>query len=352
MLVFVAFVLVVVPLTLADENETLSGENETQIENETEIDNETGIENETVTEENESDMENETEVEDNTKVIESEDQALKAFTNGIGAKVRLLQLYKSVERQIIKGEEVVRAIKEIKPEYNTSELELILENLKALADEINDSVSQIPDQLTEENISELSANFVALINESRTLIRQFGTILHEDFSESELSQIRAEVNKRVQERMKTKLKAIHEKVLEYAKKHNEEVIRAVFGKRILNESDLVDKEKIRERIRSVLRNRNQEINQLKERIKQMREVQKQQIERIKTRIQTLKREGKLGEGIEERIMSRLNERVRNNTQLEERLAKLKTKRTPIFDKIKALRERKTPGAPVNTGMRR
>ncbi len=306
-----------------DLNETIdnNGENETI---EDTADNET-IENET---ENEAVEEDEEEVDDED-VDEVEDEALKAFTSNFGARVRLLQLYKNLETQIIKGEEVINAINEINPDYDSSELELILENMKALAEQINESVSTIPDEVDQETLQSLASDFVILLNESRSLIRQFSTILHEDFTGEELAQIRIRVNRNAQFRIRERIKAVQEMIKQYIRAHNENIVKRMLGRPDirLNESALTDKEQLKNQLRNVLRNQNKQIEELKQRIDELRKAHQQQLRRMKVMADERARE-KVN-AVREKILKRLHERLLEREQLMQRLSDNPRNRTNI-----------------------
>ena len=238
-----------------------------------------------------------------------EDEALKAFTTSFGAKVRLLQLNKNLETQIIKGEEVINAIKEVKPDYDSSELELMLENMRALADQVNETVSTIPEEVNQETLQNLASDFVILLNESRSLIRQFSTILHEDFTGEELAQIRTKVNENAQQKIQEKIRAVKEMITQHVRAHNEKIVRAMLNKPDVrfDESALTNKEQLKNQLREVIRNQAQQIEQIQERVKQMRTAHEQQLNQLNANIAERVRE-RLN-AVQKKILDKLHTRL-------------------------------------------
>jgi len=270
--------------------------------------------------------------EDSTNV-ESQDVVLKAFTDNFGSRVRLLQLYKSLDTQIIKGEEAIKAINQVMPDYDSSELELVLENMKAVADQINETLLKIPEGVDSEILQNLTSDFLVLLNESKSLIRQFHDILHEDFTDEEFAQIRVQVNENAKLRVQNRINAVKERIRQYIRAHNENIVKKMLNRSDIrfNESALANKQQLknelRQHIRTVIGNQTQQIRQLKERVRKMRRAQEQQIRQLSVNVATRARE-RLSV-IHGKISEKLNARLDKNEHLMGKLAKLSMNKTNI-----------------------
>ena len=105
-------------------------------------------------------MDKDVEVEDN----ETEEE-IGIMNNSLGAEIRLLQLEKAILKNIIKGERAVDVLKGISSfDYNTSDLEEILDKLGVLLEEV---------QAADPESNESVRIFVELKYEARNLTKQF-----------------------------------------------------------------------------------------------------------------------------------------------------------------------------------
>ena len=207
-------------------NETLT--NETQI-NETQT-NETLL-NETElneTEENETE-ENETEHEDNDDLNETEEEEIKPMRTPHGAEVRLLQLEKSITRNILVGNQTIAAIKAGNSSANTSALSGILSKLVVLRTE----VQGIDLNGTHE---ELAQQFVDIKREAINLSKQF--------RDTARPLLKATDRKTIQEYMKqldrSELRDINNEINDAKHKYNYALLNATFAHLGLNNSELLE----------------------------------------------------------------------------------------------------------------
>lgn len=87
---------------------------------------------------------------------------IQVMNDSLGARIRLLQLEKAILINILKGNMTVQILKGL--DVNTTELEVILEDLQDVLDEV-----QTADPAANDSVQV----FVQLKNESRTLTKQF-----------------------------------------------------------------------------------------------------------------------------------------------------------------------------------
>jgi len=87
---------------------------------------------------------------------------IQVMNDSLGARIRLLQLEKAILINILKGNMTVQILKGL--DVNTTELEVILEDLQDVLDEV-----QAADPAANDSVQV----FVQLKNESRTLTKQF-----------------------------------------------------------------------------------------------------------------------------------------------------------------------------------
>ena len=117
---------------------------------------------------------------------ENTTKEVKAMAFPFGAKMRLLQLEKSIGRNILVGQEIVDNIKEINQSYNTSRLESLIEELRALKHE----VSEVDQQ---GNLTEAVKQFVDLKSDAREITKEFREIVGEDFDREEIVSFRQKI---------------------------------------------------------------------------------------------------------------------------------------------------------------
>lgn len=107
------------------------------------------------------------------------EQQIQVMNNPIGARIRLLQLEKSLIINILKGNMTVQILKGL--EVDTTELEDILENLTAVLEEV---------QAADPEANDSVAVFVSLKNESRNLTKQFRDTIHLLLDEETIAMIK------------------------------------------------------------------------------------------------------------------------------------------------------------------
>lgn len=101
-------------------------------------------------------------------VDQNTQKEMLAMSNGIGAKVRLLQLEKSVLKSILRGSAVISYIEKNYPEEDTGELKEIIAEMRVLKEEIAEEAKNVKD-----SNEEIVKTFVDLKNDAISLTKQF-----------------------------------------------------------------------------------------------------------------------------------------------------------------------------------
>lgn len=151
--------------------------------------------------ENESDDDqNETEEpEDN----ETEDE-VGIMNNSLGAEIRLLQLQKSLLKNILKGEMAVEVLKVL--EINTTDLEAILTDMKALLEEV-----KVANTTSNESVE----IFVDLKSQARNLTTQFRETIKDLLDDETLRQIREQIREMVSEQLQNLSKEVQNRIRQF-----------------------------------------------------------------------------------------------------------------------------------------
>jgi len=112
-----------------------------------------------------------------------------------GSEVRLLQLEKTLTRNILIGEKIIEILQGLGIE--TEELELILAEMNLLKAEIQEAYNNL------ENIEDAVEQFVDMKNESINLTREFRITLHGMLDEETMELLREEMKDFYKEEMKS-----------------------------------------------------------------------------------------------------------------------------------------------------
>jgi hypothetical protein len=100
------------------------------------------------------------------------------FSSGLGAKVRLMQLEYAIEKNILWGEKVIAAVKKKNATTDTSDLETLLAELKALLAEVNSTVPAAGD--------ESAKHFVDMRHDANEITKEFRESVHEMLKEADI----------------------------------------------------------------------------------------------------------------------------------------------------------------------
>lgn len=310
----------VIPAAIAHENET---ELEIEVENETEL--------EVEDQGHETEIENEIEIEDETlelgnrTIIEVESMSHKH-----GAQVRLLQLQKAIERNILLGNATIEAIRQANSTANLTELESIIAEMEALKIQ----VSQVnPDG----NSSEAAKRFVELKHDAIELTKQFRTKARMILKEN-ADRIRLKIKVRVGD----EIRELDEQIRKEKREFNAERLNGILSKMKARNKELEEKilsgnATIGEIRSTLMRHMNELRKEMRtEALEELREERSKmkilrqsiiqeandnftirKIERMEQRIEGVK-DGRVREKIEERL-----EKLENNTRtkIEKRIEK-------------------------------
>jgi len=141
---------------------------------------------------------NESDIDDDTE------EEIEIMNNTLGAEIRLLQLEKSITKNLLKGERAVAVLKVM--EYNTTELETILEEMRLLLEEVqaanasgNDSVQQ----------------FVDLKSDARKLTKSFRDTIKELLSEDKIRDLKEQIKEIVGDELQNYSKKIQNRIKQF-----------------------------------------------------------------------------------------------------------------------------------------
>jgi len=147
---------------------------------------------------------NESDIDDDTE------EEIEIMNNTLGAEIRLLQLEKAITKNLLKGERAVAVLKAM--EYNTTELEGILEEMRLLLEEVqaaNDSVQQ----------------FVDLKSDAKKLTTEFREAIKELLSDEKIRELKEQIREIVGEALQNYSKKIQNRI----KQFNRNQIHRLYG---------------------------------------------------------------------------------------------------------------------------
>jgi len=168
-----------------------------------------------------------------------------------GSEVRLLQLEKSLTRNIMIGEKIIYILGEL--EIDTTELELIIFEMNySLMGEIHN----LSENLTSLNKTDVVEQFVDLKNESINLTREFRITLHGMLDEETLELLRGEMKEFYNEEMQN----LREQIRNMIRNFNRERLHSIYGLLGLIDEELLQQyqngdvtlEDVKEQIREYL----------------------------------------------------------------------------------------------------
>lgn len=148
------------------------------------------------------------------------EEEIGIMNNSLGAEIRLLQLEKAILKNIIKGERAVDVLKGL--DYNTSDLEEILDKLGVLLDEV---------QAADPESNESVRIFVELKYEARNLTKQFRDSVKDLIGDTKVKELRERVREMVGDELENCSKRIRNKI----KQFNRNQLHRLYG--IIGESN-------------------------------------------------------------------------------------------------------------------
>ena len=151
---------------------------------------------------------------------DTQQDEVKIMNDQLGAQIRLLQLEKAIAKNILKGEEVVSALKE--SEYDTTELEAILAELELLKGEV---------QSADSNSTNATQIFVDLKSDAVELTKDFKEALKELLDEKTIEELRERIREMVCEQVQNLSQQIQNRIRQF----NRNQLHKIYG--IIEETD-------------------------------------------------------------------------------------------------------------------
>jgi hypothetical protein len=166
----------------------------------------------------------------NTIIDANTEQEIKLMLNPFGAEVRLIQLEKSVTRNILVGAKIIEIIQKNHVDENIDSAQNVLNQMEALLNDIKNI-----DLEEDKNI--LVAEFVAMKKEATDLSKQFREITTTILTAND----RQEISEAIKDIDKVQLKGVNNEVKNAIRTHNAERIEALLGQMGVNNPELIQK---------------------------------------------------------------------------------------------------------------
>lgn len=127
----------------------------------------------------------------------------KALSTTVGAQMRMLQLQKRIDIQIESATTIIVTINELNSSFDTTRLEEITDELKALSE-------MISNYDFEANNATIVQDYVSMKQESISLSQEFKQITAQSLSDEQKAQLKANVQTQAQKRIKEQNKEIQQ----------------------------------------------------------------------------------------------------------------------------------------------
>lgn len=151
---------------------------------------------------------NESEIDDDTE------EEIEIMNNTLGAEIRLLQLEKAITKNLLKGERAVAVLKAM--EYNTTEVDAILEEMRLLLEEVQAANASANDSVQQ---------FVDLKSDARKLTTEFREAIKELLSDEKIKELKEQIREIVGEALQNYSKKIQNRI----KQFNRNQIHRLYG---------------------------------------------------------------------------------------------------------------------------
>ena len=170
--------------------------------------------------------------------LESENETVSEeevapFSYPYGAEVRLLQLQKNINGNILAGKDVIDEIKSTNSSADTSSLEDIIEKLGALSDEIEDIINGL--NTTNKTSEELARDFVDIKAEAINLTQEFRRTAAPMLKEAQREKIRSRIRERDAQNS-----AINEQIAQLRREYNAQFLNLTLKKLGLQNDTLIE----------------------------------------------------------------------------------------------------------------
>jgi hypothetical protein len=156
-------------------------------------------------------------------------EEVKILATPHGAEVRLLQLEKSLTRNILVGAKTIEILKQNPPEFDLNEAENTLDELEALLVEVKNYVFK------EKDANTIVTDYVAMKKEAITLTQEFREKTREILTSEDIQTIHEEVK----ELELNELNAIREKTINTIRQHNAERTQTMLKILGINDEDFI-----------------------------------------------------------------------------------------------------------------
>lgn len=156
-------------------------------------------------------------------------EEVKILATPHGAEVRLLQLEKSLTRNILVGAKTIEILKQNHPEFDLNEAENTLDELEALLVEVKNYVFK------EKDANTIVTDYVAMKKEAITLTQEFREKTREILTSEDIQTIHEEVK----ELEINELNAIREKTINTIRQHNAERTQTMLKILGINDEDFI-----------------------------------------------------------------------------------------------------------------
>ena len=151
---------------------------------------------------------NESEIDDDTE------EEIEIMNNTLGAEIRLLQLEKAITKNLLKGERAVAVLKAM--EYNTTEVDAILEEMRLLLEEVQAANASANDSVQQ---------FVDLKSDAKKLTTEFREAIKELLSDEKIRELKEQIREIVGEALQNYSKKIQNRI----KQFNRNQIHRLYG---------------------------------------------------------------------------------------------------------------------------
>lgn len=223
--------------------------------------------------------------------------------DNLGAEIRLLQLEKAIEKNILKGEKIISILKETG--YNTTELEAILAELKLLKEEVQSAPS---------NSSDAVQIFVDLKSDAIEVTKDFKETLAKIVDEKTIEELREKIKEINSETIQNISKKIRDRVRQFNRKHLQRIFQLI-GEN--NNSLLARYQKGNVTMQQVKQHISEIIHQMT-REKRYRLFAELKENKIKMRIQAREKTGNLTQHFEERKEMRITKRLTQTQNIDDK----------------------------------
>ena len=251
----------------------------------------------------------------------------------LGAEVRLLQLERSITRNIESGNEIIAYLTEQDVSANFTKLESIITELELLLEDV-----QAMDP--EGDAKELALEFVEIKRQAIELSKEFRTEAVQYLSEEDAEQLR----ERIQERIQETLGDLDDTILEKRRQFNAERVGDIFGRLGINDTAVI--ERIRDGNLTLGEVRSHIVNAAKNMTGQQRAEAAQRINEERAKLNVFREAAaeKVKNEIQQRVQERLEE---NRERVQERInetrdriqERLEERKEDMEERMNSTRER-------------